>query len=132
MSTGGLTKRVAACYQGPRATIGPSRFDGNSSGIKRRKFCRRFLSRVKVLNTDIALPTASKGRDLRLQIKSFLAALNAEYRVFAHPIFTSQVVIQLLHEADELVLLSLKRVRLGFRSPGASKLAITYSAATGC
>ena len=66
-----------------------------------------FLSRVKVLNPDIALPTARKGYLLRIQIKSFLAALNSEYRLFAFPTFTAQVVLQLLHEADELTLLSL-------------------------
>ena len=41
-----------------------------------------FLSRVKVINPDIALPTASKGNLLRVEIKSFLAALNSEYRLF--------------------------------------------------
>ena len=50
-----------------------------------------FLSRVKVLNPDIALPTARKGYLLRIQIKSFLAALNSEYRLFAFPTFTAQL-----------------------------------------
>ena len=66
-----------------------------------------FLSRVRVINPDIALLTARKGYLLRVQIKSFLAALNSEYRLYSFPTFTAQVVLQLLHEADELTLLSM-------------------------
>ena len=48
-----------------------------------------------VLNPDIVLPTANKGYLLRVEIKSFLAALNFEYRLPSSPTFTTQVVLQL-------------------------------------